>query len=106
MKAIQGTVVSTKTEKTAMVLVERVVIHPVYKKRYRRVKKYPVHDEIGVKVGQTVLFVASRPYSKLKRWKIVKVIEGTDSLARSKGKSKVKAVKSSQSRAARKGGGK
>jgi len=71
MKVFTGKVISTKMDKTATVLVERVVLHPVYKKRYKRTRKYHVHDEVGVDVGQEVNFVASKPYSKTKRWKIV-----------------------------------
>ena len=71
MKIFTGKVVSKKMEKTATVLVERVVIHPVYKKRYKLAKKYHVHDEMGTSVGDTVNFVASKPFSKLKKWKIV-----------------------------------
>lgn len=73
MKIITGKVVSTKMQKTATVLVERMVIHPLYKKRYKRSKTYQVHDEFGVKVGQKVNFVASKPYSKTKKWKIIEI---------------------------------
>ncbi len=72
MKIFTGKVISKKMEKTATVAVERTVIHPVYKKRMRRMKKYHVHDIFGTKVGQTVQFTASKPYSKTKRWKIIK----------------------------------
>jgi len=61
--------------KTATVAVERIVIHPLYKKRYKRVKRYHAHDELGVGVGDTVKFTASKPYSKLKRWKIVEIVK-------------------------------
>jgi len=71
MKILKGKVISKKMEKTATVLVERVVVHPVYGKRVRKTKKYHVHDEVGTKVGQSVSFVACKPYSKLKKWKIV-----------------------------------
>lgn len=74
MKIFTGKVVSTKMEKTATVAVDRVVVHPVYKKRFKRTKKYHVHDEIGVKVGDAVHFVTSKPFSKLKKWKITEVI--------------------------------
>lgn len=74
MKIFTGKVVSTKMEKTATVVVNRIVVHPVYKKRFKRTKKYHVHDEIGVKVGDAVHFVASKPFSKLKKWKITEVI--------------------------------
>ena len=75
MKIITGKVISTKMAKTATVAVERFIAHPVYKKRYRTVKKYHVHDELGTKVGQNVKFAASRPYSKLKKWKIIEIVE-------------------------------
>ena len=71
MKIFTGKVIALKAEKTATVAVERVKIHPLYKKRFRRVRKYQVHDEIGVKVGDTVKFVDTRPFSKMKKWKIV-----------------------------------
>lgn len=76
MKILKGKVISKKMEKTATVLVERVVVHPVYGKRVKRTKKYHVHDEVGTKVGQSVGFVACKPYSKLKKWKIVKTAFG------------------------------
>ena len=75
MKLITGKVTSTKMQKTATVLVERMVIHPLYKKRYKRSKTYQVHDELGVKVGQKVKFIASKPYSKTKKWKIIEIFE-------------------------------
>lgn len=84
MKTFKGRVVSTKQQKTATVAVTRIVVHPVYKKRYKRTKKYQVHDELGVKEGDTVTFSASRPYSKLKRWKITGIL--TDKKGRSGGK--------------------
>ena len=74
MKIFTGTVVSTKMQKTATVAVKRLVVHPLYKKRLRKTKKYHVHDEIGVKVGDSVKFVACRPISKLKRWKVTEVV--------------------------------
>lgn len=86
MKIIIGKVISTKQQKTATVLVERMVIHPLYKKRYRRAKKYQVHDELGVTVGQNVKFVASKPYSKSKKWKIIEVIESEKKTSKRKDK--------------------
>ena len=74
MKIFKGKVVSTKMAKTATVLVERILIHRIYKKRFKRVRKYQVHDELGVKIGDKVSFVTTRPISKLKKWKIIEVI--------------------------------
>lgn len=75
MKIITGKVAKVGMSKTVTVLVERVVVHPVYKKRFRKLQKYLVHDEIGVSLNDKVKFVASRPYSKLKKWKILSVIK-------------------------------
>lgn len=76
MKIFTGKVVSKNMQKTATVAVRRVVAHPIYKKRIRKVKKYHIHDEIGSEVGQVVKFVASKPYSKLKKWKVIEVVGG------------------------------
>lgn len=72
MRIIVGTVISKKMASTATVAVDRVVKHPIYKKRLKRVKKYQVHDEFDTKVGDVVRFTDSKPYSKTKKWKIVK----------------------------------
>lgn len=73
MKILTGKVISTKMPKTATVVVERIVVHPLYGKRVRRRKKYHVQDESGARVGQVVKFVASKPFSKLKRWEIIEI---------------------------------
>ena len=72
MKIFTGKVISKKMKDTAVIEVVRVIAHPLYKKRVKKAKKYHVHDEVGVEVGQVVKFVGSRPYSKTKKWKIVK----------------------------------
>ncbi|OGM19159.1 30S ribosomal protein S17 [Candidatus Woesebacteria bacterium RIFCSPHIGHO2_01_FULL_38_10] len=74
MKTFTGKVISTKMQKTATVSVERMVVHPIYKKRLKRRKIYHVHDLLGAKVDQTVKFVTSKPHSKTKKWKIVKIV--------------------------------
>ena len=75
MKVFTGKVISTKMAKTATVAVENIVLHPVYKKRLRRIKKFHVHDEMGAVVGNVVKFVASKPYSRLKKWKIIEIVK-------------------------------
>jgi len=72
MKIFTGKVVSTKNAKTASVVVTRTVTHPLYGKKMKRDKKYQVHDEIGVKVGDIVKFIATKPISKTKKWRIIK----------------------------------
>ena len=72
MKIFTGKVIATKNIKTATVEVTRTVAHPKYGKQMKRNKKYQVHDEIGVKVGENVKFSETRPISKTKRWRIIK----------------------------------
>jgi len=74
MKIFTGKVVSLKMAKTATVAVESVIIHPLYKKRFRRDTNFQVHDEKGVKIGDTVKFTACKPISKTKKWKILEVV--------------------------------
>ena len=65
-RILQGVVVSDKQDKTVTVLVERQVMHPVYKKFIKKSKKYAAHDENNqYKVGDTVRIIESVPYSKL-----------------------------------------
>ena len=71
MKTFQGTVVSTKMDKTVVVEVSRIWTHPLYKKTLRTTKKYLVHDEENkAKEGDTVSFTESKPISKRKRFKL------------------------------------
>lgn len=74
MKVFIGKVIGTKMAKTAVVSVERVVVHPLYKKRFKRDRKYQVHDELGTNINDVVRFTASKPYSKTKKWKILEVV--------------------------------
>lgn len=93
MKVLTGKVISKKMEKTATVVVERFIAHPIYKKRYKIVKKYHVHDEMGAKVGQKVRFAACKPISKLKKWKIIEVIDKKDNKTKVKKNNKKKGKK-------------
>ncbi len=71
-----GTVISDKMDKTRVVLVERLVRHKKYKKVIKVHKKYYAHDENNeTKVGDKVEIILSRPISKLKRWRILRVIK-------------------------------
>ena len=68
-KTLQGTVISSKQDKTITVLVERKIRHPMLKKIIKRSKKYSAHDEDNIfKSGDKVKIVESKPISKLKRW--------------------------------------
>jgi len=71
-----GKVVSVAPSKTVVVLVERRVQHPVYKKYIRKRKKFYAHDENEkVSLGDVIRIVSTRPLSKLKRWRVDKIIE-------------------------------
>ncbi|MDR3517359.1 MAG: 30S ribosomal protein S17 [Azospirillaceae bacterium] len=71
-RVLQGTVVSDKGDKTVIVMVERRVMHPVYKKFIRQSKKYAAHDEDNrFKTGDVISIEECRPISKRKRWTVV-----------------------------------
>ena len=72
-RRLRGTVVSDKMEKTVSVAVERVLAHPLYKKRIRTVKRYLAHDDSGAGVGKEVVIEETRPLSKSKRWRVVEI---------------------------------
>ena len=71
-----GKVVSDKMDKTIVVAIEDHVKHPVYGKIVKRTKKIYVHDQNNdAGVGDTVACMETRPLSKLKRWRLVEIIE-------------------------------
>jgi small subunit ribosomal protein S17 len=70
-----GKVVSTKMDKTAVVKIERVVVHSLYKKRIRRTKTQKAQDDLDVKVGDTVRIESTKPISKDKHFKVVEVLK-------------------------------
>ena len=73
-RVLTGRVTSDKMDKTVTVLVERRVMHPLYKKFIRRSKKYAAHDEANVcKIGDTVRIEECRPISKRKTWMVVEL---------------------------------
>lgn len=75
-KQLIGTVVSDKMDKTAVVAVERLVKHPLYKKYIRRRNRYAAHDQDNrCQVGDQVMIAESRPMSRLKRWRVTDIIK-------------------------------
>jgi len=71
-----GTVTSNKADKTVTVLVERLVKHRFYLKYVRRRTKFAAHDNLNdCRIGDKVLISESRPISKTKRWRVVKIVE-------------------------------
>jgi small subunit ribosomal protein S17 len=75
-KTFEGVVESNLMNKTIVVSVERLVKHRTYGKYVKRTTKLYAHDEENTcKIGDKVLVMSTRPLSKLKRWRLVQVIE-------------------------------
>jgi small subunit ribosomal protein S17 len=75
-KVREGTVVSSKMDRTVVVEQKRKVRHPLYKRYITLTKKYYAHDannECGP--GDFVRIMETRPLSKLKRWRLVRILE-------------------------------
>ncbi|AEE90407.1 MAG: 30S ribosomal protein S17 [Tepidanaerobacter acetatoxydans] len=74
-KVRTGVVVSDKMDKTITVAVERLMRHPLYGKTIKRTKKFKAHDENNeCKVGDVVTIMETRPLSRDKRWRLVKIV--------------------------------
>ena len=75
-KTRTGTVVSDKMEKTIVVAIEDNVRHPLYKKIVKRTVRLKAHDENNeCRVGDVVEIMETRPLSKMKRWRLVEIVE-------------------------------
>ena len=72
----RGIVVSSGMDKTIVVKVETVKVHPRYKKVIRRARKFHAHDERNeANVGDVVRIVETRPLSKTKNWRLAEIVE-------------------------------
>jgi small subunit ribosomal protein S17 len=75
-KVRQGVVISNKMDKTVVVVVERLVQHPMYRKLMRQRKKYKAHDaDNRCQIGDIVSIVETRPLSRDKRWRVGAVVK-------------------------------
>lgn len=75
-KVREGIVVSDKMDKTIVVAIETMVLHPIYKKRVKKTTKFKAHDENNVaQMGDKVRIMETRPLSRDKRWRLVDIIE-------------------------------
>ena len=75
-RQMYGTVVSNKMDRTVIILTERLVKHRFYKKYIRRRSKFAAHDkDNSCSIGDKVLITESRPLSRSKRWRVIKIIE-------------------------------
>ncbi|MCB0726440.1 MAG: 30S ribosomal protein S17 [Ignavibacteriae bacterium] len=71
-----GKVLSNKMDKTIIVSEEKKVIHPIYKKYYKKTTKFAAHDPNNTcDIGDKVKIMETRPLSKTKRWRLVEIVE-------------------------------
>jgi small subunit ribosomal protein S17 len=74
-KKLEGIVVSNKSTKTIVVKVMKRSKHPLYSKFVYKTNKFHTHDELEkANIGDRVIIIESRPYSKLKKWELSKVL--------------------------------
>ena len=75
-KSRVGIVVSNKMDKTIVVSIQELVQHKLYKKSVKRTVKFMAHDENNeAQIGDKVQIMETRPLSKLKRWRLVQIVE-------------------------------
>lgn len=79
-RTLTGTVVSDKMTKTVVVEVQRLKMHPIYRKQYRVSDRYQAHDEAGAyHTGDRVVIRETRPLSKHKRWVVESKVQSQES---------------------------
>ena len=75
-KTRRGTVISNKMDKSIIVSIERKVMHPLYKKYFKKTTKFMAHDQNNIaSIGDIVKIMETRPLSARKRWRLVEIIE-------------------------------
>ena len=80
-QSLIGRVISAKMKSTVSVEVERIISHPIYKKRIKKHKKFLSHvSGIIPKEGDLVRIIATKPISKNKRWRVSEIIQESKSL--------------------------
>jgi small subunit ribosomal protein S17 len=74
-KIFIGEIIANKTQKTITVSVVSQYVHPLYKKIQKKNKKYKVHcEDANIKIGDTISFQETRPISKDKKYKFIKIL--------------------------------
>lgn len=71
---LKGKVVSNKMQKTVVVEVSHLKKHPIYKKHVKRSKRFKAHTDEKILEGATVVIESTKPISKEKKWRVVKVV--------------------------------
>lgn len=80
-KSCVGVVVSDKNNKTRQVSIDRIYRHRLYDRVIRGKRKFAVHDENNIsKMGDTVKIMESRPFSKTKKWVLIKIMDKNETL--------------------------
>jgi len=75
-KTLIGRVVSDRMNKTVTISVQRSIRHPLYRKIVKKTSKIWAHDEENAcRAGDRVMVMSTRPLSKLKRWRVVEILE-------------------------------
>ena len=75
-KTLMGKVVSDKMDKSVVVMIERRIPHPRYKRYYKRTNKVVAHDaDNSCHIGDIVRVMATRPLSKTKRWRVFEIVK-------------------------------
>ena len=78
-RAVRGSVISARMDKSITVLVVRQFKHPLYKKYIRRSTRLHAHDESNdCREGDIVLIEECRPLSKMKSWRLIRVLERSE----------------------------
>lgn len=76
MRTLKGTIVSDKMQKTVVVRVDRLKMHPKYRKFYRVSTKFKAHNPIGeYRMGDVVTIREIKPLSKDKRWEVASLVQ-------------------------------
>jgi small subunit ribosomal protein S17 len=70
-----GIVSSDKMQRTVVVRVDRLVLHPKYRRYVRRTSKFMAHNETDAAIGDKVRIVETRPLSARKRWRVVEIVQ-------------------------------
>ena len=80
-RQIKGQVIKKAGTKTATILVERKILHTKYHKTVKKFKKYMIHDEKEImNMGDTILAIECRPLSKMKSFRLLKIIKKSDEI--------------------------
>jgi len=74
LQTLKGKVISNKMLRTVVVKVSRLKKHPLYGKYFTISKKYKAHTDEKIEEGKIVLIEPTRPISKGKKWKVIKVL--------------------------------